>query len=91
MHYSTSADGSRYNARMDWREHIVLDPAVCHGKATFRATRVLVSAVLGYLAAGRSEAEVLEDFPTLAPDSVRAALAYAADVVGAERVVAGGS
>jgi len=73
---------------MNWRDHIVLDPAICHGNATFQGTRVLVSTVLAYLAAGRSEAEVREDFPALAPDAIRAALAYAADVVGAERVLA---
>ena len=73
---------------MDWRDHIVLDPDVCHGKATFRGTRVLVSTVLAYLAAGRTETEVREDFPAVTADGIRAALAYAADVVGAERVVA---
>ena len=73
---------------MDWRDHIVLDPAVCHGKATFRGTRVLVSTVLAYLAAGRTEPEIREDFPAVTADGIRSALAYAADVVGAERVVA---
>ena len=47
-----------------------------------------MSAILGYLAAGRSQAEIHEDFPALGPDALRAALAYAAEVVGAERVVA---
>ena len=73
---------------MDWRDHIVLDPAICHGKPTFGGTRVLVSTVLSYLAAGRTEAEISEDFPALSVESVRAALAYAAEVVGAERVLA---
>ena len=61
---------------MDWQEEIVLDPAICHGKPTFRGTRVLVSVVLAYLAAGRTEAEVREDFPSVGPHAVRAALAY---------------
>jgi len=73
---------------MEWRDHIVLDPAICHGRPTFRGTRVLVSTVLAYLAAGRSEAEVGEDFPAIAADAIHAALAYAADVVDMERVVA---
>ena len=64
---------------MNWRDHIVLDPGICHGKPTFRGTRVLVSTVLAYLAAGRTEAEVHEDFPSLGPDAIRAALAHAAD------------
>ena len=73
---------------MNWRDHIVLDPGICHGKPTFRGTRVLVSTVLAYLAGGRTEAEVREDFPGLGPDAIRAALAYAADVIGGERVLA---
>ena len=59
---------------MNWREHIVLDPAICHGKPTFRGTRALVSTVLAYLAAGRSELDIREDFPSLGPDAIRAAL-----------------
>ena len=73
---------------MDWRDHIVLDSGICHGRATFRGTRVLVSTVLAYLAAGRTEAEVREDFPRLGPVAIRAALAHAADVVNGERVIA---
>jgi uncharacterized protein (DUF433 family) len=73
---------------MNWREHIVLDPAICHGSPTFRGTRVMVSAVLGYLAAGRTEQEIREDFPALGSDAVRAALAYAAELVGGESVLA---
>jgi uncharacterized protein (DUF433 family) len=66
---------------MNWRGHIVLDPAICHGKPTFRGTRVLVSTVIACLAAGRSEAEIRPDFPTLGPDAIRAALALASDVI----------
>lgn len=72
---------------VNWRDHIVLDPAICHGKPTFRGTRVLVATVVAYLAAGRSEAEIREDFPSLGPDAIRAALAYAAEIIHSERVV----
>ena len=72
---------------MDWHEEIVLDPAICHGRPTFQGTRVLVSAVLAYLAAGKSEAEIREDFPALRPNAIRAAFAYAAEVVGMERIL----
>ena len=72
---------------MNWRDHIVLDPGICHGKPTFRGTRVLVSTVLAYLAAGRAEAEVHEDFPSLGPHAIHAALAYAADLISGERVL----
>ncbi len=73
---------------MDWAPHIVLDPAICHGRPTFRGTRVLVSTVLAYLAANRTAAQIRDDFPALTDEAIRAALAYAADTVGRDRVVA---
>lgn len=72
---------------MNWREHISVDPGVCHGKACIRGTRVLVSVVLDNLASGLSPEEIVQSCPSITTDSVRAALAYAADLAG-ERVVA---
>ncbi len=72
---------------MDWSVHIVLDPAICHGRPTFRGTRVLVSVVLAYLASGHSTGEVLEDFPSVTQESLHAALAYAAETVARDRIV----
>ena len=43
--------------------------------------------MLAYLAAGRTETEVREDFPAVTRDGIRAALVYAADIGGAEQVV----
>lgn len=51
------------------------------GAPTIRGTRVTVSAVLGQLAAGSTVDEVLEDYPSLERDDVRAALAFAAESV----------
>lgn len=56
----------------DWREHVTVDPAVCHGEACIRGTRVMVSVILDNLAAGLTEAEILQSYPTLPPESVRA-------------------
>ena len=72
---------------MDWREHITVDPGVCHGRACFRGTRVPVSVVLDNLAAGVSAEDVTRSYPSVTAQAVRAALAYAADLAG-ERVVA---
>jgi uncharacterized protein (DUF433 family) len=71
---------------MNWTERISVDPAVCHGKACIRGTRVLVSVVLDNLAAGLDTAEILRNYPSLQPDDVAAAMAYAADLAR-ERVV----
>ncbi len=63
----------------DYRERIVLVADVRFGKAVVRGTRITVGDVLGYLAGGMSEEEVLADFPQLVPDDIRACLGFAAD------------
>jgi uncharacterized protein (DUF433 family) len=72
---------------MNWREHVVTDPAICHGQACLKGTRILVSVVLDNLADGMTEDDVLRSYPTLTREAVRAAIAYAADL-SRERVVA---
>jgi uncharacterized protein (DUF433 family) len=62
------------------RERIVTDPAVCHGAATIRGARVPVAVVLDNLAAGLTDEDIVNEYPSLEIDDVRAALAYAADV-----------
>jgi uncharacterized protein (DUF433 family) len=65
---------------MDWREYIVVDPNIYHGKACIKGTRVMVSTVLDNLAAGLSVDEVLHSYPSLTTRSVQAVLAYAAEL-----------
>ncbi|MCP3957167.1 MAG: DUF433 domain-containing protein [bacterium] len=65
---------------MNWREHITVDPAVCHGKACIRGTRIMVSVVLDNLAAGLGAEEILASYPSLSRDSIQAAIAYAAEL-----------
>jgi uncharacterized protein (DUF433 family) len=60
-------------------ERIAIDPNVRFGKPCVRDTRITVGDVLGYLAAGMTEAELLTDFPQLTHDDIRACLAYAAE------------
>jgi len=63
----------------DYRDRIVLNPEVRFGKPTVRGTRITVGDVLGYLAGGMSEDQVLADFPQLTREDIRACLAFAAD------------
>lgn len=70
----------RQEVKMDWRTYVVADPAVCHGRATVRGTRVMVSVVLDNLASGTSAEEILASYPGLTSDSVRAVIAYAAEL-----------
>ncbi|MGH9461836.1 MAG: DUF433 domain-containing protein [Vicinamibacteria bacterium] len=72
---------------MRWQDHITVDPAVCHGKACIRGTRVMVSVVLDNLAAGLTVEEILKSYPSLTKESIQAAIAYAAELAR-ERVVA---
>ncbi len=72
---------------MDWKDLIVVDPNVCHGRACFKGTRVLVSVVLDNLAAGESVESILASYPSLSVEAVRAAMAYAADLAN-ERIMA---
>ena len=72
---------------MDWRELIVVDPAVCHGQACMRGTRIMASVVLDNLAAGLDVEGLLKSYPSLTREGVQAAVAYAADLAR-ERVVA---
>lgn len=59
---------------------IRIDSRVCHGKPVIRGTRVLVATILGALAGGDSLADVLEDYPNISEEDVRAALAFAGDL-----------
>ncbi len=65
---------------MDWRTRITIDPAICHGKASIKGTRIMASVVLDNLAAVQSADEILRLYPTLTRDDVTAAMAYAAEL-----------
>ena len=72
---------------MNWRDHITVDPEICHGKACVAGTRVLVTTVLDNLASGLDAEEIIKSYPSVSRDAVRAALRYAAALAN-ERVVA---
>lgn len=64
---------------LNWRDHITVDPFVCHGKACIRGTRVMVSVVLDNIAAGESRESVAVAYQITLED-VQAALQYAAEL-----------
>jgi uncharacterized protein (DUF433 family) len=64
----------------NWRERISVNPAICHGKACVRGTRIPVSVVLDNLAAGMDRPSILASYPSLQPADLDAALAYAAEL-----------
>jgi len=64
---------------MNYLERITIDPGIRSGKPCIRGTRVAVSDVFDYLGGGMTIPEVLDDFPDLTPDDIRACFAFAAD------------
>ncbi|MFA7174620.1 MAG: DUF433 domain-containing protein [Kiritimatiellia bacterium] len=65
---------------MNWKKYITSDPTICHGAACIKGTRIMVSVVLDNLAAGLTAEEILGSYPTLTLASIRAAIAYAAEL-----------
>lgn len=64
---------------MDYRDRITIEPGKRGGKPCIRGMRITVYDVLGYLAAGMSVEQILDDFPYLEREDIQACLAYAAD------------
>jgi uncharacterized protein (DUF433 family) len=65
--------------REELLSRISVDPNVCFGKACIRGTRIWVSLILENLAEGISETELIQTYPQLKLEDIRAALAYAAE------------
>jgi uncharacterized protein (DUF433 family) len=61
-------------------ENIIADPNICHGKPTFKGTRIMVWQILDMLKAGESIENIIQSFPSLTPQAVEDALAYAASL-----------
>jgi uncharacterized protein (DUF433 family) len=64
---------------MNYKNIITLEPGKRGGKPCIRGMRITVYDVLEYLASGMTQQEILEDFPCLTSDDIRACLSYAAD------------
>jgi len=68
---------------MKWQDRISVDPEVCHGRVCITGTRIPVTVILDNLADGVSEAEILDGYPALKQEDIRAANAYASDLASA--------
>lgn len=65
---------------------ITIDPAILVGKPVVKGTRLSVEFIIGLLADGWGEVDILRNYPGLVPDDITACLAYARDVLASERV-----
>jgi len=70
----------------DLLNRIVVNPNVMVGKPVIRGTRVPVELLVRMVSQGIPDAEILREYPRLEPEDIRAAVAYAADVVAGEDV-----
>ena len=64
---------------MDWRQHIHSDPSILVGKPVVVGTRLAVDFILDLLAAGWTEAQILENYPTLTPEGLQSVFAFTAE------------
>lgn len=62
------------------KSRVTLKPDVCGGRPCIRETRIEIAVILDGLAEGLSEADIIDHYPQLAIEDVRAALAYAAEL-----------
>jgi len=78
-------DGTMGNASgnpKSYKERIIRDSQVCGGDPVFKGTRVTLRTVLASLAAGDTTEEILSGFPSLKPEDIQAAIAFAAASAG---------
>ena len=66
--------------QVDWKGYIVSRPDVLRGKPRIKGTRIPVSLILGYLAAGNTTEEIIEEFPDLTEEDIAACLDYAREL-----------
>lgn len=66
---------------MNWKEHIVSDKDVLLGKPTIKGTRISVEHIIGLLAQGWSENQILQSYPRLTKDSIKAVFLYIQDCI----------
>ncbi len=68
-------------SRINWKEHIVIDPDIHHGDPCISGTRIPVATIVGSMADGMTPEEIISAYPQLTLANIQAALAYAADVM----------
>ena len=66
--------------KLDWKDYIVSTPNILRGKPRIKGTRIPVSLVLGYLAAGNTPEEIIKEFPNLRKKQIAACLDYAREL-----------
>ena len=68
-------------------DRVVVDPKLMLGKPVIRGTRITVELIVRKLGEGATEADILDGYPALTREDIRAALAYAADALAHEETI----
>jgi uncharacterized protein (DUF433 family) len=71
---------------MDWRDKIDLNPSVLAGKPVVRGSRLSVDFILGLMGQGRSEIDILRNYPGITHEDIAACLQYASEILQSEKV-----
>ena len=71
---------------MSWQERVTLDPKVLTGKPVVKGTRISVELIVDLLANGWTQDQILDSYPQLTTDDIRACLGYASEILHAEKV-----
>ncbi len=72
---------------MEWSDRIVTDAGICGGRPRVKGTRITVELLLGLKAAGWSEEQILDNYPHLTRDDLKAVFAYAQSILEDESFV----
>lgn len=71
---------------MSWQDRINVDPSILVGKPVVKGTRIAVELVVDLMAKGWTQEQILDSYPNLTAEDIRACLAYASEVLHSERV-----
>lgn len=72
---------------MQVHRRIVVDPNICHGKPTIKGSRIMVANILSLLAGGYNLAQILDYYPELQEEDVKAAIEYALSAIGEQEII----
>ena len=72
---------------INWRQYFGTDPKICHGQLHAKGTRVLVTNILDSLAEAATREQILNSYPSLNPEHIEAAIAYAAELAHEESLL----
>ena len=73
--------------RISWQQHVVSDAEVHHGEPCIKGTRIPIAIIVGSLADGMTFDEIVSHYPQLTTEDIRAALAYAAEMMKTEILI----